>query len=157
MLKFDDVYTAYDFVSFDGGGNEAYLSQEQGRVALMFEEFPEITEEELETGDWIAVPNKRDLDLGIRLVFRFAEEYLAEYDWWKVEKMFSKRGAYANWKYFLDERGLLQKWYDYSNQAEIQALKEWLDLEQITYEDDKGNIITPSVRSIYCEEEDEEN
>ncbi|HJH03257.1 hypothetical protein [Victivallis vadensis] len=42
------------------------------------------------------------------------------------------------------ERGLLQEWYDFSEQAEVEALKDWLDFNQVAYEDENGNVVTPS-------------
>lgn len=163
MLKFDDIEIAFEYVSSGGyGEHEAWLSQAESRVALIFDpmetgEEPEVSEEELMNGDWIAVPHKKDLDLGNKLVFRFAEEHLAEYDWPAVDRMFSKRGAYANWKDLLIERGLLQKWYDYSHQAEHQALKEWLNQEEITYEDRDGSIVTPSPDKYWDDEDDDDD
>ncbi len=149
MLKFDDIDTAFEYVSSGNyGENEAWLSREKARVVMIFDEMitgakPEVSKKELRTGDWIAIPHKKDLNLGNKLVFRFADEYVAEADMPRVERMFSRRGAYANWKDFLFERDLLQKWYDYYRHAEVHALKRWLNQEQVTYEDKDGTVVTP--------------
>ncbi len=159
MLKFTDIRTAFEHVSSGSYGEcEAWLSQEKSKVFMKFDEMitgekPEVTAKELKNGDWIAIPDKRDLNLGKKLVFRFAEKHLPECDCFEVERMFSKRGAYAQWRYFLERHDLLQKWYDYSDQAEIRVLKSWLNLEQITYEDTDGSIVAPSESG----EDDEKN
>ena len=96
----------------------------------------EAAERKIEKGEWLEIPNKKELGLGSRLVFNFAAENLSGPDLDKVDRMFARSGAYARWKCFLIERELLQKWYDYSNAAEIKALKDWLELQEIPYEDE---------------------
>ncbi len=145
MLKFNDIYTAFEYVSSgDYGEHEAYLNPKKDKVIMIFDPMvtgkksEAIPDEEFVAGDWIAIPNKRDLNLGSKLVFRFAKEALPQNDWAEVDRIFSKRGAYSRWKVFLNSRNLLQNWYDYSNHAEIQALKEWLNWEKIPYEAETG-------------------
>jgi hypothetical protein len=47
----------------------------------------------------------------------------AHYD--HVRDLFRRKGAYGRFKEFLQEEGLLEKWYDYSDRREIEALVEW--------------------------------
>ncbi len=89
----------------------------------------------VETGDWINLPSKYELGLGKELTFRFAEENLSETDFYKTEKVFSRKGAYEKWKNFLFNRNLLEAWYKFSNDAEVKALKNWLNNNEIPYED----------------------
>ena len=67
---------------------------------------------------------KLSSSVGERLVFDFAEQRLAdELD--RVQQIFSYRGAYRRFKDLLDHKGLLQSWYDFENQREEEALREW--------------------------------
>ena len=151
MLKFNEIQEAYDYVAFCNPGEAAaYVGKEQGRVVLIPSEMAADDQEiqaayrEIEEGEWLQIPDKYDLGLGKELVFRFAAGRLSGPEQDKVERLFSHRGAYGNWKDFLCERGLLQEWYDFSEQAEVEALKDWLDFNHITYEDENGNVVTPS-------------
>ena len=70
---------------------------------------------------YIAIPDKRDLDLGKPLVLDFAREFLpVDYD--EVRHIFSRRGAYRRYKGLLVRRRALDQWYDFSNKAEEAAL-----------------------------------
>jgi hypothetical protein len=73
-VKFSEVLDALEFVSVGGLLNyQAYICLTTGTVHFLSDAFdPE--EEELpdgfnESDDYVAVPTKRDLDLGNRLVF----------------------------------------------------------------------------------------
>jgi len=70
------------------------------------------------------IPHKNDLDLGQSLVFEFAEQRLTD-DLDLVQQIFSWRGAYARFKALLEDRGLLQSWYDFENRREEEALRKW--------------------------------
>ena len=73
---------------------------------------------------YVKLPNKRDLDLGPRLVMRFTREELPDrYD--EVAEIFSRRGAYRRFKDLLEHEGALDKWFEFENAAEEKALREW--------------------------------
>lgn len=42
-----------------------------------------------------------------------------------IQQIFSHRGAYRSFKDFLVRKELLQSWYDFANQREEEALREW--------------------------------
>jgi hypothetical protein len=111
----------------------AYVSRQSGRIFWdmdtgdLEEELPEDIEDETL---YVCVPRKHDLDLGQRLVFRFVEEKAPDaYD--QVRGYFSRRGAYARLKDFLDRRGLLEAWYSYERAACEAALREWAESEDL--------------------------
>ena len=114
------------FVSFDGGGNSAYVCRRIGAVHWHpdfgdnFEELPE----DIEAGDYLALPGPRDLDLGSRLVMRFADDVLPDHAD-AIAKIFSRKGAYGRFKDFLVEIGALDRWYDFEAAATEKALREW--------------------------------
>jgi hypothetical protein len=86
--------------------------------------------DDVDSDRYIAVPHKNDLDLGKRLVLKFAAEFLAdEYDY--VRQIFSRRGAYARFKDLLDRHGKLQQWHDYEDRAKKEALREWCQDNEI--------------------------
>ena len=134
-IKYTEIENAFEFVSFGSPyEHEALLDRDTGKIYMRseymdnegFDEFPE------DCGDskYVEIPHKHDLGLGSRLVFKFVGLYLSDqYD--EVERIFSKRGAYRNFKLFLSNRGILEKWYDFENSAVKEALLSWCKLEKI--------------------------
>jgi hypothetical protein len=85
------------------------------------EELPE----DIEDSDrYIAVPHKDDLDLGTRLVMRFAEEKWPERSE-TIRALFHRRGAYARFKELLLQEGRLEQWRQFEADATDRALAEW--------------------------------
>ena len=82
-VKYDDLSTAFDFVSFAGPmEHRAYVSLDTGAIYWISETNP-IEEDDLpadlETSErYLAVPHKNDLDLGTNLALRFIEERLPD-------------------------------------------------------------------------------
>lgn len=119
MVRFDEIEEAFSFVNFAPyGEHKAWLCLENGEI-LWFSEFLDAEEQgnvenRLEHGKWIEIPHKNDLGAGKRIVFQFAEENLSPEDFRKVERCFSHRGAYGNFKDFLQTCGLLESWYKFS-------------------------------------------
>jgi hypothetical protein len=72
----------------------------------------------------IAIPAKRELDLGKPLVLAFAAEFMPK-DYDKVRRIFGGRGAYRNFKVLLEERGQLNEWNNFEAQATERALRNW--------------------------------
>ena len=71
---------------------------------------------------------------GRNLAIDFVEEVLpdAARD---VERMFSRRGAYANFKNLLERRKLLERWDEYETAADEKALREWCADQGIQIDD----------------------
>lgn len=127
-ISFLDIESAFTHVNFGEipGGNVALLDKATGEIYYKsdFAGIDEIPEGAYLRDSTVEIPGKRDLNLGTRLVFRFVGEvFPGGYD--KVREIFSRRGAYARYKDWLEYNGLLDKWYDYSNTAEEKALREW--------------------------------
>ncbi|TMK35725.1 MAG: hypothetical protein E6G70_31910 [Alphaproteobacteria bacterium] len=126
-VSFSDLQLAFEFVSSGGmGENEAYLDRRSGKIYWHSkvgdndEELPDDIDEE----NYISIPDKRELDLGKPLVLDFAREFLPD-DYDEVRHIFSRRGAYHQYKELLVQRGALERWYDFSNKSEEMALREW--------------------------------
>ncbi len=127
MVTLDEIQNAFSFVSSDAYGmNRAVLCLDNGEIYFHSEmgTFDELDEDKFDCDNFVVIPHKNDLDLGQRLVFDFAEQHLAdELD--RVRQIFSRRGAYRRFKDFLEQKNLLQDWYDFESQREEEALREW--------------------------------
>lgn len=128
-VTYADLLDAFEWVSASPSMETwAYISRERGSVHLEPTDEDELEEElpeDIEDGSlYIAVPHKNDLDLGRDLPLSFADERLPE-SYSTVAGFFHKRGAYRRFKDFLEQRDLLQDWYDYEAQAVEKALREW--------------------------------
>jgi hypothetical protein len=127
MVTFDEIQDAFSFVSSNEYGmNRAVLCLDNGEIYYHSEngDLDELDEDEFDCDNFVVIPHKNDLDLGQRLVFDFAEEHLAD-DLDRVQQIFSRRGAYRRFKDFLEQKDLLQDWYDFESQREEEALREW--------------------------------
>ena len=126
MINFSDIEEAFFFVSSDVPFmNEAVLNKKTGQIYYRSEygdedDFPEY----FAGDDYIAIPHKNDLDLGVVLVFDFVREFIPE-KYEQVRNIFHRRGAYRRYKDLLDSLGLLEKWYEYEEERTRSALLEW--------------------------------
>ncbi len=128
MVTFDEIENAFFFVSSDEYGmNRAVLCLDNGEIYYHSEngDLDELDEDEFDCDRFVVIPHKNDLDLGQSLVFEFTEQCLPE-DLGLVQRIFSHRGAYRRFKDHLENRGILQSWYDFEKQREEEALREWI-------------------------------
>ena len=136
-VQYSELRDAFDFVSFGQPmEHEAYLCL---RTAKCYGHSEYGNDEEPlpknidEAGTYIAIPHKNDLDLGKALVLTFADTHLPEsYD--KVQRIFSRAGAYARFKDLLEHRRMLEQWYEFEETASDDALRRWCkdnDIETI--------------------------
>jgi Domain of unknown function (DUF1902) len=135
QISFSEIRNAYDFVSFGGSGeHQAVLCKETGQIYFHSDLLGEDEEEWPEDTDYgekyLAIPDKRDLGLGKRLVFAFVQVHLPR-DLDQVQRIFSRKGAYANFKDLLARRGALDQWYAFEADAEDKELREWCKLNGI--------------------------
>ena len=126
-VSFSDLQLAFEFVSSGGmGENEAYLDRQSGKI-YWHSEFGDNDEElpdDIDDEKYIAIPDKRELDLGKPLVLEFTREFLPD-DYDEVCRIFGRRGACRRYKELLVQRGALERWHDFSNKAEEAALRKW--------------------------------
>jgi hypothetical protein len=126
MIKFSDIEDAFFFVSSDSYGmHTALLNKDTGQLYYRSEmgDIDEI-DDDLDWSNCIAIPHKNDVGLGQELVFEFVKNHLVdEYD--RVRQIFKKRGAYGKFKNLMESKALLQDWYDFENQQEERALRQW--------------------------------
>ena len=126
-IPFSELLDAFEFISSDPAfGNSARVNRATGEIHWHSDMDPDLFEEpeDIDDGKYIELPDPRDLDLGRRLVMRFAAERLDEhYD--AIDAIFSRKGAYRRFKDFLIHVGALDAWYEYESEAKEKALREW--------------------------------
>jgi hypothetical protein len=128
MVTFDEIEDAFLFVSSsEYGMNRALLCLDNGEIYHKSEmvDLDGLNEETFDCDNFIEIPHRNDLNLGLQLVHEFVKEKMPE-DLAQVERIFSRRGAYGRFKSLLEEKELLQKWYDFESKREEQALSEWI-------------------------------
>jgi hypothetical protein len=139
-VKYDDLEMAYSFVSdtYDIDA-AAYVSRKTGEIFWESSELGDEFEVPDDIGDsrlYAMVPDKRELDLGIRLVFQFVERHIPEHcD--RASNIFRRRGAYGRYKDFLYDHGKLEAWYTFENVATERVLREWAE--------DEGFKVVPAI------------
>lgn len=126
-MKFSDIESAFEFVSSAPQcSNSALVSLKTGETFFQSDlsgedDFPEDADE---NPDLLEVPHKHDLDCGQALVWQFVKQSLPE-EQDRIRGYFSRRGGYARFKKFLDERRMLGKWYEFEGSKTQAALREW--------------------------------
>jgi hypothetical protein len=134
-VKYGDLSAAFDFVSFAAPfEHRAFVSLDTGAIYWVSDTNPideEDLPDDLETSDrYIAIPHKKDLDLGNNLALRFAEEQLP-HRYASVAACFRHRGAYARFKELLAAERCLDKWYAFEAECTERALRDWCKENQI--------------------------
>jgi hypothetical protein len=123
-----ELIEAHFFVSSSNGDAEAYLCKETGKIYWRSElagedDCPDDVEDE---DKYLAVPDKRQLDLGKHLALEFAQEFLPN-DYEDIRDIFRRKGAYRRFKDLLERKGALDAWYDFEEKAQTRALREWCE------------------------------
>ena len=133
-VSLDQLQVALDWVSGNMLDDEAFICRENGIIYWLSGEGGILDEEDELPGDiddsekYVPVPDRRDLDLGNRLAFDFAAQFLADqYD--EVRDIFRRKGAYGRFKILLKQRELLEKWYVFSDERTPSALEIWCESE----------------------------
>ena len=136
-IKYFDIELAFDFVSSQRRfTNEAFVSKTTGEIyfASAYGDSDELPEDIEDADKYIALPHKNDLDLGIVLVREFVWQCLPDQAE-QVERIFSRKGAYARFKDFLERLGLLEEWYRFEAGRTEAALKRWCVEQRIEFEE----------------------
>jgi hypothetical protein len=127
-INFADLLDALEFASVgDLSGYAAYVGLETGKIYCVSgqEDLDEdIPDDIAESDDYLAVPDKRSLDLGSRLVFSFAEQEMPD-EYGIVRDIFRRKGAYGRFKDFLHSKGRLEQWHEFEAKATEEALLGW--------------------------------
>ena len=131
-MTLDELENAFFFVNsappfvhsavFCRDTGKIYYTSELGGI----DEIPE----DLDYEKCVEIPHKNDLNLGNALVFKFISERLPdEID--RVNRIFSRKGAYSRFKQLLEEKDLLNEWYVYEDRYTKMTLRKWCEDEGI--------------------------
>jgi hypothetical protein len=136
-VSFQEILDAFEFVgSSSVGEHQALLCRRTGKIYWRSElsdldelndELPDDVEDD---ENYIAIPDRRELDLGKPLVLDFAREFLPN-DFDEVRYIFGKKGAYQKFRALLIRRTALDRWHDFEAKATERALREWCELNSI--------------------------
>jgi hypothetical protein len=135
-VSLTELIDALEFASWDGplGEHQAMLCKATGEIyqhiEFSGEELDELPDDIEDDEKYIAIPHKRELGLGKPLVLDFARECLPD-DFDEVRYIFSKRGAYANFRALLARRNAIDRWHDFEAKATERALRDWCELNDI--------------------------
>ncbi|HTW72663.1 MAG TPA: UPF0158 family protein [Acetobacteraceae bacterium] len=148
LVDREELEEAFEFVSFGGdhGGHRAWISMATGKITFYSDDLgnldagadddaDEEEEDDEDESGTIAIPGKKELGLGSSLVMRFAREVMPD-DYGTIARFFDRRGAYARLKDFLQRRDMLQRWYDFEEQATKQAILEWCKENDVGFRDE---------------------
>jgi len=134
VAQFNVLFEAFEFVNFGLPAEyEAYFCTTTGAIHYHSEygDNEEPLPDDIEDAEkYIAIPHKNDLDLGKRLVLKFAGAFLPD-ALGEVREIFGHSGAYAHFKELLEHRGMLQQWYEYEVKAQKESLREWCEAKGI--------------------------
>jgi len=131
-VKYGDLEMAYSFASdtYDIE-SAAWICRKTGKIYWASSGLDDEVEVPDDVGDsklYACVPDQRELDLGICLVFRFVRSRLPEhYD--RVSKIFRRRGAYGRYKEHLHSLNMLEAWYDFEDSETEKPLRAWAEEE----------------------------
>jgi hypothetical protein len=139
-VSFQDILLSFEFVASNFGDHQTILCRRTGKI-YWHSEFSDLDELKDELPDdveddekYLAIPDKRELDLGKPLALDFAGEFLPD-DFDEVRYIFSRRGAYKKFRALLIRRKALERWYDFESKATERALREWCELNSIEVTD----------------------
>ena len=52
-----------------------------------------------------------------------------------IHAIFSRKGAYSRYKDFLEDRGMLEQWYEFQSKKQEEAFREWCESSSIEIND----------------------
>jgi hypothetical protein len=133
-VNFSELREACEFASFNGSvDTSAFIDLDTGAIYLVSDEMPrdeDMPDDVGESDRYLSVPAKIELDLGRNLVISFAETHLPN-DYDNVVDYFRRRGGYAKFRRLIENRGVLDAWYQFENEATETRLKEWCEDNEI--------------------------
>ena len=147
-VDWNDLLNTFEFTSLgQPHEHEAVLCRKTGKFLWLtdveedIEAWPDDADDKEK---YLAIPHKKELDLGKPLVLEFARQFLPD-QFAEVRRMFDRRGAYAR---FIDllRHNALDRRYDFENKATEAALREWCALNELTIEAGEGATPEPDRR-----------
>jgi len=137
MNTLDEIIDAIDYVTSGSMLQaQANVCRATGAVYWAGDGIDDELPDDIEDGSkYVAV--RRELGLGKTLAMRFGNDFLPD-DVDEIASYFRRRGAYARFKGLLEEKGLLEPWYEYEARRTREAALEWCKAEDVTIRDGRG-------------------
>lgn len=126
-VRFSELLQAWEFAASGASdGVQAFVSLERGTLHLVADGLDvwEAPPDDLETGPYLALPDRAELDLGRQLALDFTEAQLPG-QLSRVQGFFRARGAYGRFKRLLDDCGQLEAWHAHEQAAKEARLRAW--------------------------------
>lgn len=124
----NDLEDAVLIVSEPGTADEAWVSLDTGQVHIRSEQVDEelapLPDDIGTSQRYVPVPHMGTLDLGLELVFDFADAAM-EKDADRVRQMFKRSDAYRHFSELVEERGLTDRWHDFREAQTRAVLAGW--------------------------------
>jgi hypothetical protein len=143
-MKLADIVDAFEFVNSSAfEENQAYVRPQDGRIIWVSEivdmEEDEDLPDEPEAAGYLAIPHRRDLDLGAGIALVFTAERLPD-SIAEVSEIFRRKGAWRRFKDFLHAKGVLEEWYAFEAKETENALRKWCRDAGVTLTNDSASI-----------------
>lgn len=133
--KFEDIVDALETASqAPTGGIDIFYHISTGKIYydfVMGDNIEPLPDDIDDVTSYLRLPDYREIGLGRPLALAFAEEHLSQRDCDRVYAFFSRSGAFARFKDLLEDRGVIDAWYQYEHQAIEQAAREWCEEHSI--------------------------
>lgn len=130
-VDFQELLNGFEFTDLNGGrgDHQVFICKRTGKIywrtgSSDLDEDEELPEDIEDDEKYLMLPNRRDLDLGQPLIWKFVRTHLPDHvD--EVREIFSRKGAYRRYRELLVRTGSLDRWYDFESSAKEQALRDW--------------------------------
>ena len=126
----EDLEDAVLMVSEAGVEAKAWVSLDTGEVhvrsGLVDEALAPVPQDIDSSERYVPVPSMSRLGLGLQLVFDFADAALPDAAK-RVRQMFTHAGAYREFSWLVEERGLTDRWHAFREAQTRAVLADWCE------------------------------
>jgi hypothetical protein len=130
VVDAEDLEDAVLIVSESGTPDKAWVCLDTGQVHIRSEMVDEVLAplpDDIDSSErYVPVPHINTLDLGLELVFDFADAAMPD-DADRVRQMFKGSDAYRNFSELVEERGLTDRWHDFREAQTRAVLSGWCE------------------------------
>ena len=135
-MNYLTVESAFDFANFSSDMDiEVILNRKTGEQLYQGSDGDTDEEDTLDDEDFdddihVYLPSKRDIDLGSRLVFKFASQRF-ESHYGHIRDIFSRSKAYSKFRALLEKNFKLDEWREFEKEETEKALRKWCTQNEI--------------------------
>ena len=135
VVNAEDLEDAVLIVSEPGTPDKSWVSLDTGQVHVRSEmvdpALAPLPDDIDRSERYVPVPHMSKLDLGLELVFDFADAaMLADAD--RVRQMFKRPDGYRHFSELVEERGLTDRWHDFREAQTRAVLSGWCEENGLT-------------------------